>query len=92
MPYYFSIFLFQFNVNIILKYPKKKLDYYKDECYTKYRGEHMQIFTITIHSKAVIDKLISLDKKKGAYISRLIEADIKYEDLERRVKELEGKK
>jgi hypothetical protein len=52
----------------------------------------MQIFTITIHNKAVIDKLISLDKKKGKYISRLIEADIRLGELERRVKELEEKK
>lgn len=49
----------------------------------------MQIFTITIHNKAVIDKLISLDKKKGKYISRLIEQDIRLEELEKRLRELE---
>ncbi|MFA5305967.1 MAG: hypothetical protein WC365_00820 [Candidatus Babeliales bacterium] len=52
----------------------------------------MQIFTITIHNKAVINKLVSLDKKKGAYISRLVEQDIRLGELERRVKELEGGK
>jgi hypothetical protein len=60
-------------------------------CYNYSGGGHMQIFTITIHNKAVIDKLISLDKKKGKYISRLIEADIRLEELEKRIERLEGK-
>lgn len=50
-----------------------------------------QVFTITIRSEKSIKKLESLGRKKGEYIGRLIEADIRLEELEKRVKELEGK-
>jgi hypothetical protein len=49
-------------------------------------------FTVTIIGDKAIDKLESLGRKKGEYISRLIEADIRLEDLERRLKELERSK
>ena len=49
----------------------------------------MREFTVTIHSAAVIKKLVSLDRKKGEYISKLIEADIRLEQIEARLKELE---
>lgn len=52
----------------------------------------MQIFTITIHNESVIKKLEAMGRKKGEYISRVIEEDIKFEELEKRIKELEGKK
>lgn len=48
-------------------------------------------FNITIKNEAVIKKLDSLGRKKGEYISKLIEADIRLEQLEQRVKELERK-
>jgi hypothetical protein len=52
----------------------------------------MQIFTITIHSDAVITKLESLGRKKGEYITKLIENDILIQNriskLEEEVKEL----
>jgi len=52
----------------------------------------MQEFTITIHSEAVIKKLESLKRKKGEYISKLVEENIRLENIERRLKELEGGK
>ena len=51
----------------------------------------MKIFTITIHNEAVIKKLESLDKKKGKYISKLIEHEIRLEEMERRLTEIEIK-
>jgi hypothetical protein len=48
-------------------------------------------FTIIIKGETAIRKLDSLGRKKGEYITRLIEADIKFEELEKRVKELEKK-
>jgi signal-transduction protein with cAMP-binding, CBS, and nucleotidyltransferase domain len=50
-----------------------------------------QVFTITIRSEKAIKKLESLGRKKGEYISRLIETDIRLEEIEKRLKELERK-
>jgi len=49
-------------------------------------------FTITIHNKSAITKLESMKNKKGEYVSRLIEENIKYEELQKRIEKLEGKK
>ena len=38
-------------------------------------------FTITIYNQDVIKKLNSLDRKKGKYIERLIEKDVRYDTL-----------
>ena len=38
-------------------------------------------FTITIYNQDVIKKLNSLDRKKGKYIERLIENDVRYDTL-----------
>lgn len=46
-------------------------------------------FTITIIGENAINKLESLGRKKGEYVSALIDKDIKFEQLEKRVKELE---
>ena len=51
----------------------------------------MAQFTIVIKSEAATKKLDSLGRHKGEYISKLIEADIRLEDIERRLKELEKK-
>jgi len=48
-------------------------------------------FTITIHNKSATDKLESLGRKKGEYVSKLIEENIKYEELQKRIEKLEGK-
>jgi hypothetical protein len=48
-------------------------------------------FTIVIKSEKAVAKLESLGRHKGEYISKLIEADIRLEDIERRLKELEKK-
>lgn len=48
----------------------------------------MREFTVTIHNEAVIKKLVAKGRKKGEYISKLIEADIRLEQLERRVNEI----
>lgn len=50
-----------------------------------------QKFTLSIQGKLAIQKLESLGRKKGEYVSELINNDIRIEELERRVKELEGK-
>ena len=49
-------------------------------------------FTVTIIGDKAIGKLESLGRHKGEYISGLIEADIRLEQIENRLKELEGKK
>ena len=46
-------------------------------------------FTVTIHNNKAINKLKSLGRKKGKYISELIEKDIKVEELENRIEKLE---
>jgi hypothetical protein len=48
-------------------------------------------FTVEIKSDKAIEKLRSLGRHKGEYISRLIEQDIKLEDIEKRLERLEGK-
>lgn len=51
----------------------------------------MAQFTVEIKSIKAIEKLKSLGRRKGEYISKLIEDDIRIEELEKRVKELEEK-
>ena len=51
----------------------------------------MAQFTVEIKSDKAIEKLRSLGRHKGEYISRLIEQDIKLEDIEKRLERLEGK-
>ncbi|MDD5065016.1 MAG: hypothetical protein PHQ35_09715 [Phycisphaerae bacterium] len=51
----------------------------------------MAQFTVEIKSISAINKLKSLGRHKGEYIAKLIEGDIRFEQLERRVKELEVK-
>jgi predicted DNA-binding protein len=49
-------------------------------------------FTLSITSESAVKKLESLGRKKGAYVSELIEKDIELEELRRRIEVLEGKK
>ena len=48
-------------------------------------------FTITIYDEKVIEKFKSLKRKKGKYISDLIEKDMRMEEIEKRIDKLEGK-
>jgi hypothetical protein len=50
-----------------------------------------QTFTLLITSESAIQKLESLGRKKGEYVTRLIEADIRLEQLEREVKALKDR-
>lgn len=54
-----------------------------------YSGGVKMKFTLSINSDAAIKKLESLGRKKGEYVTKLIERDIRIEELERKVKELE---
>jgi len=49
-------------------------------------------YTIIIASEVARKKLDSLGRHKGEYISKLIEEAIWKENIEARIKELEGKK
>jgi len=49
----------------------------------------MAQFTVEIKSIKAIKKLKSLGRKKGEYISSLIENDIRLEELEKRVERIE---
>lgn len=51
-----------------------------------------QTFTVKIIGKNAIEKLESLGRKKGEYLTRLIEQDIRFENIERRIEQLEKKK
>lgn len=46
-------------------------------------------FTIKIHDEQIQKKLISLERKKGEYISSLIKKDMQIEEIVKRLTELE---
>ena len=50
-----------------------------------------QTFTLQIMGEGNINKLESMGRKKGEYVSILIERDIKVDGIERRLKEAEEK-
>ena len=52
----------------------------------------MMKFTLSINSESAIKKLQSLDRRKGEYVSKLIEQDIEIDELKRRIEKLEGGK
>lgn len=48
-------------------------------------------YTVIIKGEAAIRKLETLGRRKGEYISSLIEKDVRIEELEKRIERLERK-
>lgn len=51
-----------------------------------------QTFTLQIIGKNAIAKLEGLGRKKGEYVSALIDKDIEIDELRKRIEKLEGGK